>query len=201
VRLAFFVIQRSTDLFGPDFPDFTGIVQGLPDDASPSETIPRVETAAEAQQDYGRFIIKRIRALRKANVRQIAVVVLAEQYWSLILQALRGAELPLHVLERRGERLNPAEPVVALSRPQHVGGQEFDAVILAGAEHGVFPPRVLDNEALAAAVEQQALRELYLSLTRARRRVVIALPRGAVPTAILREAEKAGLLASTPLSK
>jgi superfamily I DNA/RNA helicase len=90
--------------------------------------------------------------------------------------------------------LNPAEPVVVLSRPDHIGGQELDAVVLVGEEEGLVPPRVLNNEALASAVGQQALRELYLSITRARHEVVIALPNGSLLTPVLAEALSAGLL-------
>jgi superfamily I DNA/RNA helicase len=194
IRLAFFVIQRSTDLFGPDFPDFTGLAAGLPEDTSPIAKPPRVEIVPEVPKDYGRSIIRRIRALRKANLWRLAVICMAESYWRPILSEFRQHDLPLHVLEHRGEKLSPTDPVVVLSRPAHIGGQEFDAVILLGAEQGLTPPRVLDNDALAVAVEQQALRELYLAITRARHQVVVALARGATLTPVLADAVRAGLL-------
>jgi len=194
IRLAFFIIQHSTDLFGPDFPDFTGLGAGLPDDTHPLSAPPRVEVAPEAQREYARFVLRRVRALRKANLRRIAVVCLAEPYWQPVLDELRQQDLPLHVLESRGEKLNLTAPVVVLSRPAHIGGQEFDAVLVLGAEQGLTPPRVLDNDALAMAVEQQALRELYLAITRARHQVVIALARGATLTPVLADASTAGLL-------
>jgi superfamily I DNA/RNA helicase len=193
IRLAFFVIQRSTDLFGSDFPDFTGCVDQMPEEGESGKK-PQVVSAASDQADYGKFILKRIRALRKVNLRRIAVICMAEQYWPSILEELRTTDLPLHVLESRGERLGSTHPIVVLSRPDHIGGQEFDAVVITGAEQGLVPPRVLDNDALASAVEQQVLRELYLSITRARECVVVALSHGASLTPVLNEALKAGLL-------
>jgi hypothetical protein len=194
VRLAFFIIQRSTDLFGPDFPDFTTLFVEMPADTHPSSVLPRVESASEAQRDFGRFALRRVRAMRRENIRRIAVICLAEQYWRPVLDELRRSDLPLHVLESRGEKLDPSAPTVVLSRPPHVGGQEFDAVLLIGAEQGLTPPRVIDNDALAIAVEQQALRELYLAITRARHQVIVAVARGASLTPVLADAVRAGLL-------
>lgn len=194
VRLAFFIIQQSTDLFGPDFPDFTTL-EGGKDKTEPSlDEIPKVETIPEAQKDFGKFVLRRIRALRKANQRQIVVICMAERYWQPILLELRGSDLPLHVLESRGERIGSTQPVVVLTRPAHIGGQEFDATLIVGAEQGLLPPRVVDNDALASAVEQQALRELYISVTRARKQVTFVLSRGASLTPVLADAQKAGLL-------
>jgi hypothetical protein len=67
-------------------------------------------------------------------------------------------------------------------------------VLAVGLEQGVVPPRVVGNDPLAAAVEQQALREMYLSFTRARFRLSIVNSAGSSPNAVLKEAERAGLL-------
>ena len=141
---------------------------------------------------------KRIRELRKSNVRRVAVVCHVEQYWSKLQGELEKAGLPVRVLERRGERLGGTQPIVVLSRPAHVGGQEFDAVLLVGLEAGLVPPRVVDNEALAAAVEQQALREIYLAVTRARFQVGIIIAAGMSATKIIADAEKALLIRRRP---
>lgn len=194
VRLAFFVIQRSTDLFGPDFPDFTGIADHMEDDSHSLAAHPSVELMPNAPDRIGRFLVKRIRALRKANLRRIAVISYAEQYWPILLDELRRTDLPLKVLATRGERLPGGEPVVALSRPAQIGGQEFDAVILVGLEEGVVPPRVLDNDALAGAVEQQALREIYLGVTRARYQLKCFISSDSLLTPVLAEAERLGLI-------
>ncbi|WP_157640855.1 UvrD-helicase domain-containing protein [Burkholderia ubonensis] len=193
VRLAFFVIQRSTDLFGTDFPDFTGISDKMEDEKHPLVARPKVEVGG-AESKLGKFVLRRIRDLRRANIRQIGVICHADQYWDEILNALRGTDLPLQVLEERGVRLPSTQPLVVLTKPAYVGGQEFDAVVAVGLEQGVVPPRVSNNDALATAIEQQTLRELYLTITRARFRLVIPLSTGASPSAVLQDAIQAGLL-------
>ncbi|CAG9219993.1 putative DNA helicase [Paraburkholderia tropica] len=193
VKLAFFVIQRSTDLFGSDFPDFTGIADKMEDEKHPLVSRPRVEIGS-AESKLGKFVLRRIRDLRKANIRQIGVICHADQYWDDVLTALRGTDLPLQILEERGVRLPSTQPLVVLTKPAYVGGQEFDAVVAVGLEQGVVPPRVSNNDALATAIEQQTLRELYLSITRARFRLVFPLTTGASPSAVLQDAIEAGLL-------
>lgn len=194
VELAFFVIQHSTDLFGADFPDFTSIADKIEKDSHPLAERPRVESVGDPNQNLGRFVLKRVRELRKSNIRQIAVIVHADHYLEQVRDALQSSDLPLQVLETRGTRIPPEQPVVVLTRPAYVGGQEFDAVILVGLEQGITPPRLADNETLAVAIEQQVLREIYLSVTRARYRVVIVLSRGAALTGILSDAAHRGFL-------
>jgi len=195
VRLAFFVIQRSTDLFGADFPDFTDIAEKMEDANHPLAASPRIETAG-SESKLGKFVLRRIRDLRRANIRQIAVICHADQHWDELLSALRGTDLPLQVLIERGVRLPVSQPLVVLTKPAYVGGQEFDAVVAVGLEQGVVPPRVSNNDALATAVEQQSLREIYLTITRARYRLVIPLSSGASPTSVLQDAITAGLVVS-----
>jgi hypothetical protein len=193
VKLAFFVIQHTTDLFGPDFPDFTNATTA----AAPAENDlaerPRVVVAGRESR-FEKFVLKQVRALRKLNIRQIGVVCHAERYWKGLLAELGGSQLPFIQLEQRGERIQANGPIVALSRPEAVGGQEFDAVVCVGLEQGLVPPRVEGNAALASAVEQQALREMYLAFTRARYQVVVAIPPNSAPTQVLQEASRSGLL-------
>ena len=194
VDLAFFVIQRSTDLFGPDFPNFTDIGENLEPDTHPLAAKPFIEYVHDPKQGLAKFVLKRVRELRKNNIRQICVVVHADQFWDSTLAEFQSSDLPLHLLMIRGQRLTSDQPLVVLSKPAFVGGQEFDAVVLVGLEQGIVPPRMVDNEALSSAVEQQALREIYISLTRARYRVVIAVSHGASVTGVLTEAANHGLI-------
>lgn len=198
--LAFFVIQRSTDLFGADFPDFTMNTEGTVPSDHPLAARPVVSRCGDQQRSYGRFVVKEVQKLRRSNLRQVAVVCLADTLWSEVEGEITESGLPLHVIKQRGEKISPDEPLVVLTRPAYVGGQEFDAVICVGLEQGVFPPRISDNEALAVAVEQQALREMYLSFTRARYRLVIAIGRDAAPNNLLQEAVDLGFL-DTPETK
>jgi hypothetical protein len=194
VDLAFFVIQRTTDLFGPDFPDFTAAVAVMEPDDHPLADPPTIELCNEDAKSFPRFIVKCIRDLRKKQLRQIAVICHSELYWDPLVRELGTTDLPVHVLLQRGDRVSPNQPLVILTRPAYVGGQEFDAVIAVGLEQGLVPPRIHENDALASAVEQQALREIYLSFTRARYQLRVVINRGAKPTRVLRDAAGAGLI-------
>ncbi len=195
IALAFFVIQRTTDLFGSEFPDFTDT-----DDASVLSNhalaSPPVIINRNEDQTYPRFLVRAVKRLRSKNIRQIAVVCHAETYWKNLVEAFEESELPLHIITQRGEKVAPDQPLVILSRPSFIGGQEFDAVLLVGLEQGIMPPRVVNNPPLAAALEQQVLREIYLSVSRARFRVVVAINRGGTPNTVLEAAIAAGMITS-----
>lgn len=193
VELAFFVIQRTTDLFGSEFPDFTRDTGLIASEVSQSAP-PTIVRCNDEAPSYAKFIVRTIQKLRARNIRQIAIVCHAETYWGELEEELTASALPIHIITQRGEKLSPDQPLVVLSRPSLIGGQEFDAVLLVGLEQGVMPPLVPDNPPLSAALEQQVLREVYLAVTRARYRVVAVLNKRASPNGILEEARQAGLL-------
>ena len=194
IRLAFFVIQRSTDLFGSDFPDFTSLVNQMENDDHPLAKKPYVARPFGLQ--LGALVLNEVHKLRTGNLRQVAVICYAEQYWETLVYAFSQSAMPFQLLLKRGDRIAPEHPVVALTRPSYVGGQEFDAVILVGLEQGLVPPRVANNDALASAVEQQSIREIYLGVTRARYRVVVVLSPGATLNALMTDAIGGDVLAA-----
>jgi superfamily I DNA/RNA helicase len=201
IALAFFLIQQTTDLFGVDFPDFTATA--AVDEARQPEVSqkPRIETANTER--LGKSVLKRIRELRSKNVWRIAIVCFAESYFDVLKAELagEGRDLPRFDLLRRGERLPIDAPVVVLTKPEFVGGQEFDAVIMVGLEQGVVPPRIAGNTILGAAVEQQLLRELYVAVSRAREHLVVVLSKGSLPTPVLSRAVSAGLIEYVPVGQ
>jgi superfamily I DNA/RNA helicase len=193
LKLAFFVIQRTTDLFGPDFPDFTGTTHPVIPD---SHKFARTPTLRKATSDggIGDECVRQIHALRKDNLRQIGVVCHAERYWEELNNALSNSGIAFIRLSQRGERIDNTRPLVSLTRPDTVGGQEFDAVLAIGLEQGVVPPRVSSNQALGVALEQQALREMYVSFTRARYRLVLINSNRSAPTGIIADAVRSGMI-------
>lgn len=194
VRLAFFVIQKSTELFGPDFPDFTKVVEIMVSDGHHLAARPVIEVQGPDSPDIGRFVLRRVRELRKGNIRQIAVICYTGAMWKPLQECLEVADLPFQVISERGARFPEDQPMVSLVAPSLVGGQEFDAVILVGLEAGVVPPVIRDNSALANAVEQQAIRDIYLGVTRARYRVMVVISKDGMPTQIIGQAKAAGLI-------
>jgi superfamily I DNA/RNA helicase len=191
-KLAFFVIQRSTNLFSSDFPDFTAIqsfncpVKGM------RFGKPSIEKEAPDSRGFGRFILKRVRELRGDNIRQIAVICHLESYWSAIESELSKADLPFQVFRERGEKIKAEQPVVVLCRPAQVGGQEFDAVIIVGLEKGALSLK--DNQAFESAIEQQMIRETYLSITRARYKVIFAIGKLSAENELISDSVAAGLI-------
>ncbi len=173
LRLAFHVIQKSTDLFDAAFPNFTSsTVSLIPEDHHLARR-PVILTGGQAKSP-GKFVERIAARLRASNIRQVCIIVFSERYWTDVVAALRGSKHPWIELKRRGDRIDAKGPLLVVSKPEFVGGQEFDAVICVGLEEGVVPPNVGSNHALAASFEQRAMREIYVAFTRARYRLVVA---------------------------
>ncbi|WP_054926117.1 UvrD-helicase domain-containing protein [Pseudomonas sp. NBRC 111142] len=191
-KLAFFVIQRSTNLFSSDFPDFTSIDSFHTPSKHRQFGKPSLEKESLDSPSFGRFILRRVREMRADNIRQIAIISHTETYWNQIEGELSKSDLPFQVLRERGEKIKSDQPVVILSRPAQVGGQEFDAVIIVGLEKGALT--VKENPALESAIEQQMIRETYLSITRARYKVIFAISKTSSENEILSDAIAANLI-------
>lgn len=188
VELAFYVIEKTTDLFGTDFPDFTHFVE-LPQPRD-GDAKPRVIRQSAESGSIGTTVRKVVRELHH-RYDGVAVISHSEKYWAILEHEFRKAEhtdlAPVFLLER-GKQLQLGRKSVVLTQPPYVGGQEFDLVILVGLEEGLVPPRVLDNDPLGTALEQQSLREIYLSITRSRKSVVFVLEKNANPSPVLADA-------------
>lgn len=187
LNLAFFVIQQTTDLFGPDFPDFTSNTEAIVSNNHNMAKKPRLVVRNEAKS-FEKTIRKEISELRRSNIRQIAVVIHSDRHWNLVKDFLEKEPLPVLVNVRRGELIDPKKPIVFLTRPENIGGQEFGAVISVGLEYGVNPPVVDGHAGLSEALEQQFLRELYLVFTRAKYRLIIVNSTNSLPSSIIQSA-------------
>lgn len=191
-KLAFFVIQRSTNLFSSDFPDFTSIDSFHTPAKNKQFGKPSLEKEAHDSPSFGKFILRRVREMRADNIRQIAIISHTETYWDQVESELAKSDLPFQVLRERGEKIKSDQPIIVLCRPAQVGGQEFDAVIVVGLEKGALA--VKENPALESAIEQQMIRETYLSITRARYKVIFALSKSSTENEILSDAITAELI-------
>lgn len=188
--LAFFVLQGSTDLFGPDFPDFRAATQSR---SASGTSRPRWRAAAPGQ-NISVAVREVVEERRRQNCRSICVVCHSEQHWPELERQLRDSYKSIIVLERRGRPLPQGRGVLVLARPDQMGGQEFDAVVCTGLEKGVVPARVDGSAAVTAALEQQALREIYVSVTRARSEVDFVGSSRSAPNATLQAAIESGLV-------
>ena len=102
-------------------------------------------------------------------------------------------EINLIILDRRGNPIKKDKPFTVLTRPESVGGQEFDAVISIGLEDGVVPEKVT-YAPLNDTLEQQALREMYLSFTRAKKKLILLNFPSSTPNTTLMKAIENGYL-------
>ncbi len=109
--LAFFIIQRTTDLFGAEFPDFTTVASGMLSSEHSLAAPPTLVRCTEEARNYGRFIVKFVKSLRVKNVRQIAVVCHAETYWTELVDEFEKSQLPLHVIHSAGSASAQTSPL------------------------------------------------------------------------------------------
>lgn len=191
LNLAFHVIQRTTDLFSSDFPNFTNNSVSLVNEEGVDNVKPVLVTSKD---DLASEVITQVNSLRSGNNRKICIVIHSNRYWKKIERKLKS-ELNgnLVLLEKRGEALPTDKPTIALARPESVGGQEFEVVISVGLEEGVVPERV-SYQPLQLAFEQQALREIYLAFTRAKNVLRIVNSKGSSPSPVLQVAIQNKLL-------
>lgn len=193
IELAFFVLQRSTNLFSIDFPDFTQNDFMIAESDKDKIKKPRIEFQSGDSNSFSKFILRRIRELRKSDIRKIAIVCINDHYWDSLAEDLQKSDLPFLILKERGEKINSDQPHVVLCKPAQVGGQEFEAVIIVGVGEN---QSISENVALFSAIEQQFIRELYLSITRARYQVIFALEKFAKENIIIRQAIENNLIVS-----
>jgi superfamily I DNA/RNA helicase len=183
-RLALFVLAHSTTLYEEHFPDYAGVV--LEDGERLGERPPQLITTPPER--FARRVNRIVRQMRKDELKHIAIIAhtipLMERL-SMELPPLMG-DLHFWVLNERGAEREITHPFTLLSRPELIGGQEFDGVICCGLEAGMVPPRLRrPNAAFEATLEQQALHEMYLCFTRARHQLVVVNSSGTKPTRIL----------------
>lgn len=196
--LAFYLIQQTTDLFGSDFPDFTTSTKSrIIQDVAKN----KIPTMIFAEESIYHTLELTIQSLRKSNFRQIGVIVHSNKYWSKVEHHLEHVIQPdgLFILDRRGTSIPIEKPCVVLAKPETAGGQEFDVVICVGLEDGVSPEKV-SYAVLQTALDQQTLREMYLSFTRAKNRLYLILSKNSAPNTMLQRAEDNHLLDRSKLA-
>lgn len=195
MRLAVFVLSKTTDLFSVDeFPDFTDD-QALIANDHPLARAPQFVNVSSS--DLAGDVIDLVQELRR-QLRRIAVVVLSDDYAEIanaLMEDPRAKRLSIKLLWRRGEPLaSPDRALVVVSRPSYIGGQEFDAVVAIGLEEGIVPPHVSGADTLSYALEQQSYREIYVTFSRARYQLYVAIRRKRDRNRIMEEARQASLI-------
>jgi superfamily I DNA/RNA helicase len=191
-RLALFVISESDIIYTDDFPEFP---HGYLTTAERRGDGIRPKLFTVDTDLMARRVGQLVREALSHDLRHIAIVVHSQDMMDVMeteLRAVRGLEVA--VLQQRGAGRSAAHAYVVISRPQLIGGQEFDCVICCRLEEGVVPPPVNGNHALQIILEQQAFREIYVAFTRARHQLFIVNATNSRPTPILQQAADKGYI-------
>ena len=189
-ELAFQIVSQSTDLFNVDFPDYTKDTITL---ESGDEDKPLVVKVSHNEL-ISNAVAKVVRSCRREGMREIALVCFNINYWPELVERLpeKLKDLDFSVMLQRGERPH-GHMFTTLCRPSVVGGQEFDAVVAVGIEQGVVPKKV-SNSSLQSSLEQQALRDVYVTFSRARHRLFLVIGHGAELAPMMEIAHERGLI-------
>jgi hypothetical protein len=193
-KAAFFVISNSTALFDPDFPDFT--IETLAHTVAEGDDLPKL-VCRKSTETLVRAVVRQVRAARREQrCNHIAIICHADSYWESLKAGLELelSDLDFSVLIERGQRLDPQHKFTVLAKPEYIGGQEFEAVICVGLESGKVPKVTGTAVQLDEALSQQALRDIYLSFSRARQILRIVNELGSAPSPILQQAVDEGYI-------
>lgn len=185
--LAFFVIQKSTSIFTPDFPNFETYSRSAKMTNPRKDLVPIFLQPDTESEDISKFLFKKvINKQKRDDISNIAVICFGDSYWDQIIAYASKTHSQLDVIETRGALVDNKS--VILSKPQFIGGQEFECVILVGLEQGMYPPISNDSIELQSTIEEQCIREMYLAITRAKNRLIIVNNHSSSPNAVIKEA-------------
>lgn len=122
----------------------------------------------------------------------MAIIAFSDELFRAFQARAENENKPVEVLKERGdvELVQKAKQSgrFVLSMPDYVGGLEFDGVVLAGVDEGRVPPAAGLSSESKAFLSYTAHNRLYVAITRARYRVVIAGVRARGPSQILQSA-------------
>jgi hypothetical protein len=119
------------------------------------------------EDDVAESVAKIAMNLRSKNYPRVGIVAFDI---GLLFKIGAKAYSSIHVVKERGELIAAVPtPGIYLMAPENCGGLEFDAVILAGVDEGQLPPSFRDLSPEGhLSVREEAFKELYTAITRAR---------------------------------
>jgi superfamily I DNA/RNA helicase len=108
--------------------------------------------------------------LRAKNYPRVGIVAFSVELIEMIAQWFSGKAGEGRLLKERGDSI-AAKPLpgIFIMSAENCGGLEFDAVILAGVDHGRVPPSLHNISAEGhMSAREESCKELYTAITRAR---------------------------------
>ena len=129
---------------------------------------------SDSQTDVTSAIVQLANDFRSRNYARIGIILFDLKLVSQLLKEVGKFNGPVHQVRERGEALAavPRSGTYVMT-PETCGGLEFDAVILAGVDEGRVPPPIgnLGPQGYLM-MEEDATKELYTAITRARYQLV-----------------------------
>lgn len=127
----------------------------------------------------GAFALAETYSLEMKSTRgDVAIIVFGDELFAVAERVARSLNKPVEFVKNRGDsdivRRAKASGRYVMATPDHVGGLEFDGVILVGVDKGRVPP-VATNVSFDSSnfVSYATHQRLYVAVTRARYRVGI----------------------------
>jgi superfamily I DNA/RNA helicase len=144
--------------------------------------------------------VLRLVAQLRRHLRRVAVISFDIEIIRRLIASPDGEGDRFTHIRERGELAGAVpQPGVFVMTPEACGGLEFDAVVICGADEGNVPPEHEDLSAQAALfLEEEAYREMYTAVTRARYRLHVVTDKTRGLTSILRVSLSAGLIREAP---
>lgn len=175
-RLARDLIERSTLMFS----EFSGSESmARMSDRDLKKCKPPILTFANGASGLSTTAVDMAIQLRAKNYPRIGIIAFEGRLIDEIAQKFGEKNREGHILRERGDSVaGKPFPGIFIMTAENCGGLEFDAVILAGVDKGQVPPS-LHNISLEGhlSVREEACKELYTALTRARYHVAFICDR------------------------
>jgi superfamily I DNA/RNA helicase len=192
-RLARDLIERSTLMFS-EFSDSESMARMSERDLKKCR--PPVLLKADGRLETAGIAADIAIQLRTKNYPRIGIITFEGKLVDEIAAQFAERNKEGQVLKERGDSLaGKPFPGIFIMTAEHCGGLEFDAVILAGVDSGQVPPSLHNISPEGhLSVREEACKELYTALTRARYHVAFVCDRSKGPSEFIRPWIDTGLV-------
>lgn len=192
-RLARDLIERSTLMFS-EFANTESMARMSERDLKKCR--PPAITLVESYPAISTTAVDLAIQLRTKNYPRIGIITFESKMIDQMAEQFSDRKKEGQVLRERGDSLaGKPFPGIFIMTAENCGGLEFDAVILAGVDNGAVPPSLhkISPEG-HLSVREEACKELYTAITRARYHLAFVCDRNRGPSEFVRPWLDAGLL-------
>jgi superfamily I DNA/RNA helicase len=192
-RLARDLIERSALVFS-EFSDSESMARMS--DRDLKKCIPPTIMRVDGRSGISTLAVDMAIQLRTKNYPRIGIITFESKLIDEIAAKFAEKNKEGQILRERGDSLaGKPFPGIFIMTAENCGGLEFDAVILAGVDNGQVPPSLHNISPEGhLSVREEACKELYTAVTRARYHVAFVCDRNKGPSEFIRPWIDAGLV-------